>query len=328
MHRYVDIIYTRSYLFEQNIQPAMPEADIDTTVIIPVYEQPELLHEALRSVVSQTYNGLEIIVVDDNSDTDIAAVVDEYANARLITHSENKGAGAARNTGIEKANGKYVAFLDADDLWKPSKVKKQREVFLESGQNVGLVYTGFIQHETDGNEWEQLPEAAGNIYTEELEQDRIHPTSTVMVRQDVLNELGGFDESLPSRQDYDLWIRITEHYEVGYVQEILVEKREQKSNISNNFDKRIEGDLKVFEKVKRRISDCSFVSRNRILSYHHHVIGRDYDSNDNRSQALKHLAVAILRYPFRPISYAMFIIALFDIDRNGRTVSLLKQYVR
>lgn len=306
----------------------MPKSDIDTTVIIPVYEQRKLLHEALRSVERQTYKGYEIIVVDDNSETDMAAVVDEYTNARLISHSENKGAGAARNTGIEEANGEYIAFLDADDLWKPSKLKKQREVFSVSGQNVGLVYTGFIQHETDGTEWARMPKVAGEIYTEELERDRVHPTSTVMIRRNVLNELSGFDESLPSRQDYELWIRITEHYEVDYIQEILVEKREQKDNISNDFDKRVEGDLKVLERVKRRTSDCSLVSRGRILSYHHHVIGRDYDSNGNRSQALKHLTFAILRYPFRPISYAMFIIALFDIDRNGRVLSFLKQYVR
>lgn len=301
---------------------------VEISVIIPVYNQPQLLDEALHSVEEQTYDTFEVIVVDDNSEADIKAVIDEYPNVRFISHNSNRGAGSARNTGIEAAAGDYVAFLDADDTWQPTKLEKQRSVFAENSQEVGLVYTGFIQYETDGNEWTHTPSAAGDIYLDELERDRIHPTSTVMIRRDVLNEVSRFDESLPSRQDYDLWIRITENYEIEYVDEILVEKNEQKESISKDFDSRIRGDLKVFEKVKDRTSELSFRSRSRILSYHHHVIGRDYDSNGNRSQAIKHLLLAIVRYPFRPISYAMFVIVLFGIDRNGQLLSPLKQFVR
>jgi len=306
----------------------MTENQADTTVVVPVYNQPELLAEALESIKTQTYDAFEIIVVDDNSTADMKAVTDEYSDVRFISHDDNQGAGAARNTGIKAATGDYVAFLDADDTWKPTKLEKQHRVFLESNQEIGLVYTGFVQYETDGNKWTHKPEAAGDIYLDELERDRIHPTSTVMVRRDVLDEVGGFDASLPSRQDYDLWIRITEQYKVGYVDETLVEKREQEGSISKNFDSRIEGDLRVFEKVTDRASALDFSSRSRILSYHHHVIGRDYDSNSNRPQALKHLSLAILRYPFRPISYVMFIIALLGIDRNGRLLSFLKRFVR
>ncbi|MFD1562868.1 glycosyltransferase family 2 protein [Haloarchaeobius amylolyticus] len=299
------------------------------SVVIPVYNQPELLTEALEGVRKQTAENLEVVVVDDASEVDLTQVIDGFGDwIRLIEHEHNRGAAEARNTGIKAASGDYIAFLDADDTWEPTKIKKQLDAFERGGEDLGLVYTGFVQYETDGNEWIRYPEASGNIYLDELERDRVHPTSTVMVRRDVLEDVGGFDPSLPSRQDYDLWIRITEHYKVDYVDEILVDKREQPDSISKDFDSRIEGDLEVFEKVRKRASNLDFTTRSRIFSYHHHVIGRDYESNGDRWQALKHLGLAILRYPFRPISYVMFVIALFGIDRNGRLLTFAKQFIR
>lgn len=297
------------------------------SAVIPVYEQPDLLRDALDSIDKQTVDDYEVLVVDDASSIDFEPIVDAYDDrVRLITHEKNQGAAAARNTGIEHANGEYVAFLDADDTWEPTKLERQRKVV--ENDDLGLVYTGFVQYELDGTEWERYPEARGNIYLDELERDRVHPTSTVMVRRDVLAEVGGFDTSLPSRQDYDLWLRITEHYEVDYVDEILVDKREQPDSISKNFNSRIEGDLAVFEKVRERAADLDFWTRSRIYSYHHHVIGRDYESNGDRWKALKHLSLAIVRYPFRPVSYAMFIITLFGIDRNGSLLTFAKRFIR
>jgi glycosyltransferase involved in cell wall biosynthesis len=299
------------------------------STIIPVHEQPDLLRDALNSINKQTVDDYEVVVVDDASSTDFEPIINAYGDqVRLITHEENQGAAAARNTGIEHANGEYVAFLDADDTWEPTKLEKQREVFESRDDNLSLVYTGFVQYELDGIEWERYPEARGDIYIDELERDRIHPTSTVMVRRDALNGVGRFDTDLPSRQDYDLWIRITEHYDVDYVNEILVDKREQPNSISKDFDSRIEGDLAVFEKVKERATNLDVLTRNRIYSYHHHVIGRDYDSNGDRWKALTHLGFAIVRYPFRPISYVMFVIALLEIDRNGPLLTSFKRFIR
>lgn len=299
------------------------------SVVLPVYNQPELLREALQSIQNQSIEDIEVVVIDDASEEAISPVISEFGEwVRLVSHETNRGAAAARNTGIQHARRRYIAFLDADDTWEPMKLEKQLAVFENGGDNIGLVYTGFVQYELDGTKWERYPEASGDIYIEELERDRVHPTSTVMVRRDVLDKVGGFDADLPSRQDYDLWIRISEFYEVDYVDEILVDKREQPDSISKDFDSRIEGDLAVYEKVRDRASEFGVFTRNRIYSYHHHIIGRDYDSNGNRRNALKHLGLAILRYPFRPISYVMFVIVLFGIDRNGTVMTLLKQFIR
>ena len=299
------------------------------SVVIPVYEQIDLLTEALDTVRDQTFDDLEAIVVDDASEADVGAVVDGYGDwARLVEHEENRGAGAARNTGIGVARGTYVAFLDADDLWRPTKLERQVEVFKNGDEDLGLVYTGFVQFELDGTEWRRYPEARGDVYLEELERDRIHPTSTVMIHRECVDVVGEFDPDLPSRQDYDLWIRITERYAVDYVDDILVEKREQPGSISKTFDRRIQGDRAVMEKVRERIEGFGFLSRNRILSYHHHVLGRDYESNGDRALAIRHLSVAIVRYPLRPASWAMLAIAVLGIDRNGRFLTAVKDVVR
>jgi len=256
-------------------------------------------------------------------------VIDDYDDrVRLVTHEENRGAAAARNTGIEHADGDHIAFLDADDTWKPTKLEKQRDVFENGDDDLGLVYTGFVQYELDGSEWERYPETRGNIYLEELERDRVHPTSTVMVRRNVAEEVGGFDTSLPSRQDYDLWIRITEQYDVDFVDEILVEKREQEDSISKDFDSRIQGDRAVLQKVRNRIEEFGVLPKSKILSYHYHVLGRDYESNGNRREAMKYLSLAILRYPIRPVSWAILAITILGIDRNGRLLNWVKDLIR
>jgi len=299
------------------------------SVIFPVYEQPGLLRDALDSVDDQTTNDYEVLVVDDASSTDFEPVIDDYDDrVRLVTHEENRGAAAARNTGIEHADGDHIAFLDADDTWKPTKLEKQRDVFENGDDDLGLVYTGFVQYELDGSEWERYPEARGNIYLEELERDRVHPTSTVMVRRNVAEEVGGFDTSLPSRQDYDLWIRITEQYDVDFVDEILVEKREQEDSISKDFDSRIQGDRAVLQKVRNRIEEFGVLPKSKILSYHYHVLGRDYESNGNRREAMKYLSLAILRYPIRPVSWAILAITILGIDRNGRLLNWVKDLIR
>jgi len=255
-------------------------------------------------------------------------VKDEYGESlRFIKHEENKGAAAARNTGIEASDGRYIAFLDADDRWRPTKLERQYAVFNQGDETLGLVYTGFAHYHLDGNEYTHRPDAAGNIYIDELECDRIHPTSTVMIRQECIDRVGGFDTSLPSRQDYDLWIRITEYYGVDYVDKIFVDKYEQQDSISKDFQGRVDGDHRVLEKVRERIDELNFRTRTKILSYHYHVIGRDYESNGDRLTALKYLSLAILRYPFRPVSWAMFGIILLGIDRNGPFLTWVKKQI-
>ncbi|PAU84939.1 glycosyl transferase family 2 [Halorubrum salipaludis] len=297
------------------------------TIIIPHYNEPDLLLDALESVSSQKYENIECIVVDDCSEQPPEFVLDKFTEVTLVQHQANRGAAAARNTGLTHAQGNYIAFLDVDDVWDNEKIERQVEKFLSADQDVGLVYTGFKQILTDGSRINHAPKYRGEIYQKELEKDRIHPTSTVMVRAKVLNNVGGFDEDLPARQDYELWIRITEKYSVDYVDEILVTKKEHEQNISSNFESRITGDKRVFNLVKQHVAKHKFgaLSRIRIYSYHYYLIGRDYDQFGRRHQALRYLLKSLLVYPFRLEPWLFFIVALTGIDRESRVFRYLKQ---
>lgn len=287
------------------------------SVVVPVYDERDLLEGALETVTAQSYARVETVVVADSPEERFDDIVDKTDDATLVKHDENEGAGAARNTGIEASEGQYVAFLDVDDRWDSTKLEKQVQRFRECGDEVGLVYTGFTQFELDGSAWDHYPAWRGNVFRAQLERDRIHPTSTVMVRRTCLDRVGDFDESLPSRQDYDLWLRITEHYRVEYVNELLVEKYERESNISKDFDARVAGDRAVLRKVRQRLPEYGPLTRSKVLSYHYHVLGRDHDSNGDRRAAVYYLLVAILRYPPRPVSWLMLLIVLLGIDRRS-----------
>ncbi|EMA63078.1 glycosyltransferase family 2 protein [Halorubrum lipolyticum] len=299
------------------------------SVVIPHFEAPELLRDALSSVESQTYDHIKCIVVDDCSDCDIRSVVDEYANTRLKIHEKNQGAAATRNTGISLAEGEYIAFLDVDDTWDNRKIEAQVAIFEKNNENVGLVYSGFEQVFPDKVSITHDPVYRGNIYKKELEKDRIHPTSTVMVRNDVLEEVGGFNENLPARQDYELWLRVTEKYSVDVVDQILVTKIERKDNISNDYTRRIEGDLLVLEFVQKKINDhqISWILRRKIVSYHHYLIGRDYDLLGDRNKSLRHIIQSLLLYPLRVETWGMVLILLLGINRKGRVFRQIKRLI-
>lgn len=295
------------------------------SVVIPVYDQSELLDDALNSVKNQTFDQIEAIVVDDNSNEIYDSVIDQYGDwIQFVKHNENRGAAAARNTGIKISNGKYIAFLDADDQWRETKIEKQYSKIIQLEDNYGLVYTGYLQQKLDNSENHIFPNSSGHIYKEQLLEDQINPTSTVMVRRECLDDIGKFNSSLPSRQDYELWIRISEKYKIDYVDEILVEKREQPNSISNTPIKRIKGDIAVYQVVKDRVSNYGLFTRNRILSYHHHTIAWDYLSGNHRNKALYHLAVSLFRYPIRLTTWGLLIIALLRINRDNIIVRIFK----
>jgi glycosyltransferase involved in cell wall biosynthesis len=190
---------------------------VTISVIIPTHNRSQALQLALQSVLVQTYTDFEIIIVDDGSTDDTAQVVARYAGApiRYIKHDRCLGASAARNTAIQAANGTYVAFLDDDDQWLEHKLERQLATIVATGfdaivcgsHSTGRVYLSYAKALIDPNDLRR-----GNI---------IGGTSTFFIKRSILiNEL--FDEALPSCQDWDLLIRLTRHYRVGYLNERLV----------------------------------------------------------------------------------------------------------
>jgi glycosyltransferase involved in cell wall biosynthesis len=194
------------------------------TVVIPVFNRQAALGRAIESVLAQTCQDFEIIVVDDGSTDRPCAYVTALADRRitLIRHEQNRGGGAARNTGIRAGSAAYVAFLDSDDQWLPTKLERQLEVFERSSERVGLVYTGAERVLADGRVVRHIPRRQVDLSRVLLTENVVGETSVGMVRRSALDATGAFDESLPSCQDMDLWLRLCERFGAEVVPEALV----------------------------------------------------------------------------------------------------------
>jgi glycosyltransferase involved in cell wall biosynthesis len=174
-------------------------------------------------VLAQTCRDFEVIVVDDGSTDETPDVMRSIGDTRVrcIYHEKNRGGSAARNTGIRASTGELIAFLDSDDEWLPTKLERQIDLFARSGPDVGLTYTGAVLVFSE-SERNALPRHRGKITDRLLTHNVVGGTSVGMVRRQVFERVGRFDETLPARQDLDMWLRISEHFLVDYVPECLV----------------------------------------------------------------------------------------------------------
>lgn len=229
------------------------------SVIIPTHYRPDRLDLAIKSVLDQTYKELEIIIISDGIDNETANVVHRYQeiDARIMFYEYNpsRGGNYARNLGIKNSNGKYIAFLDDDDIWKEHKIERQIEL-LQCNSRVGLVNCGINNVFPEKKlQYTSKMSVDGNISKTILFGNSIGSTSAVMVRREALETCGVFDEKLTARQDYDLWLRICQKYEVKTVGSIELDyyNYEQKGNhnqISYNLEKLEKSYELIFDKYK------------------------------------------------------------------------------
>ena len=187
------------------------------SVVIPAYNSVDYISDALDSVLNQDYPALEIVVIDDGSTDGTCDVVARYGSAVTLIRQRNTGAAVARNEGIRRARGQYVALLDADDVWLPGKLRLQVD-HLESHPDVALCCTRWhlIYPDAAGRyHFERTfapeptsvdPKCRGWIYCELLLDCEVW-TSTVVMRRELTERVGGFDAELRRGQDYDYWLR-------------------------------------------------------------------------------------------------------------------------
>jgi glycosyltransferase involved in cell wall biosynthesis len=198
------------------------------SVIIPTHNRSDLLPKAICSVLRQTYTNLECIVVDDASTDDTERVVQQLADERLVylRHETNQGASATRNTGIAHAKGDFIAFLDDDDEWLPTKLEKQVPHIQSLPASVGMVYCWMDYYDDQGRlVIEHHPTYRGYVFPYVLDQQRIGGCPTLLVRRPVIEKVGSFDESLPRGNDGDFIRRVCLKYEVDFIPEVLVKVR-------------------------------------------------------------------------------------------------------
>lgn len=218
------------------------------SVVITTYKRPvSILARSIESVLSQTHKTLELIVVNDCPEDDslveeIERLIEGYHDNRIkyLVHSSNQGACKARNTGITQAKGEYIACLDDDDAWEPTKLDSQLKGF--TSDKIGMVYSPFYNVYDDGLKKLMIRGTkSGNLFEDLLWTNCIGGTSMTMIRRSVFDVCGMFDERLLSSQDYDMWLRIAKKYEIACVNEPLTYRYVMDDSITGNFNKQKAG---------------------------------------------------------------------------------------
>lgn len=228
-------------------------------VVIPVFNGEQFIGDTLSSVISQTYAPQKIIVVNDGSTDGTDKVVKSFSSDIPIqlVKKANGGLSSARNVGIANCHSHYVAFLDADDMWEPSKLERQIALFLNSHlDDLGAVYCGIRKVDAFGKFIRRKGVRPSRTFVRgQILERLIHSNcvtgsaSSVMIRRKCLTTTGLFDESLPTCEDWDLWLRIALHFQFDYVDEPLVKIREHPTSMSTNTDRMVVGRILVLSKL-------------------------------------------------------------------------------
>jgi glycosyltransferase involved in cell wall biosynthesis len=197
---------------------------MNISVIIPTYNRAHLLARAVRSVLNQSLPAQEIIVVDDGSTDNTAEVMSQQFPQCVYIQQSNRGVSAARNRGIDAAEGEWLAFLDSDDEWLENKLQRQHDM-LQQHPNIKICHTEeiWIRNGKRVNQMKKHAKSGGSIFLNCLPLCVISPSS-VIIHRSLFDEIGNFDEQLPACEDYDLWLRICANHEVAFVEQPQIKK--------------------------------------------------------------------------------------------------------
>jgi len=194
------------------------------SVIIPTYNRGWILKEAIESVLNQGDVAFELIVVNDGSTDNTGDILAAYDNITVLEQS-NQGVSAARNTGAAHARGSFIAFLDSDDVWLPRKLAVQVHFFEQNSTAlVCQTQETWVRKGRRVNPGKRHQKQSGMFFERSLALCLVSP-SAVMIKKSFFNEIGGFDESLPACEDYDLWLRINAHHPIYLIDQPLIVKR-------------------------------------------------------------------------------------------------------
>ena len=245
------------------------------SIVIPTYQRPQFLSRAINSCLNQTYDNVEVIVVDDNNpDTEarneteeLMSTFSKVSNLQYIRHEKNKNGSAARNTGWRASSGKYITFLDDDDEISPAKIEKQLECMESLSADYGACYTAYIIRMPNGTEQHSVTCDHGDVSMKALMRTLyLGSGSNLLLRKSVVDEVNGYDESFRRNQDIEFMARVTEIYKFAYVPDVLLTIYLQPSNNRWSFSF-IDGvTLFYLDKFKNRIASLSEHDRQRVIS--------------------------------------------------------------
>jgi glycosyltransferase involved in cell wall biosynthesis len=294
----------------------MPTVD----VIIPAYNAAHYLPAAIESVVSQTFDDWQILLVDDGSTDNTAEAVapflDRLGSKIRYIKQENRGLPTARNTAIRASTAEFLALLDADDVWLPCRLTEPVRILSERPQ-VGLVYgliTAIDQENRPGITWSGNMSAADGHIAPQIYMRKVDlPCPTITFRRKCVDEIGFFDETMDASEDRDFWLRIALRYEVAFVPKVLAYYRQSPNSMSTDPQRMLQAQLKFIRKHYGS-EGCGLRPRQIALA-------RSYKQ---RAEALR-----VQSQPWAALMSALQAVALYPFDRdNPRTAgSLLLNWI-
>ncbi len=238
------------------------------SIVIPTYNCLDYLPKAIGSVLQQTYQDIELIIIDDNSNDGTSTYLASIDDDRIITLSTlGVGAPQARNLGIEKATGEFIAFLDADDFWFPEKIERQLE-FHQRYPEMAMSFTNY-EHLTEDYEvivdcfsyWSQFQNREEQFINidnplEFIIENNVIGTSTVMVKADVFSQTDSFNADIKYGEDWELWLRMSENHQIGVLNSVEVGYLMRATSVTQTEDLKLRN-LASIETILQRYQNNS-----------------------------------------------------------------------
>lgn len=196
---------------------------MECSVLIPTYNREKTIHRAVQSVLQQTFQDFEIVIVDDGSQDATAEIINEMNDSRIkfVCHPKNLGTAEARNTGVRSSSGKYIAFLDSDDEWLPEKLSHQMEQIHKYREGIIANVSGYFLYDEFNIKRKQIPSQHNTSYKQLLMGCGLGEGTTLIVSREAFEHVGYFDSTLPRYGDWDWLLRFTKYYQLSVTPEPL-----------------------------------------------------------------------------------------------------------
>lgn len=287
------------------------------SVIIPTYNRARYLKRAIQSVLDQSFQDFEIIVVDDASTDETRETIEAFQDPRIryFHHESNRQEAGSRNTGVQNSVGQYIAFLDDDDVWLEQKLSMQVDLLDRNSSKIGAVYSSFlkIDAETEKVLGPWSAEKRGDVLDALREDNWIGIPSTVLVRRECFEKVGLFDEQVEFGLDYDMWIRIAQYYEFEYLEEPLVLRSLNHGRLSTNWTLVMKGKESYLSKYPDFFSQDAKAHSHHLLS-----LGVLYCHNGHLRIGRATLLKAIRRNPGELRNYYYLALSLLGAQNFKR----------
>lgn len=282
------------------------------SVIIPVYNGEKTIKETILSVLNQTFANFELIIINDGSCDATLEIVQAIKDQRIKVFSyQNAGLSASRNRGIAKAEGEFISFIDADDLWTTNKLELQLQALQNNPQAaVAYSWTDWIDQSGQFLRAGGHITVNGNAYEKLLTRDFIESGSNTLIRKQALEEVGDFDQSVTPPEDWDMWLRLAAKHDFVTVEVPQILYRISPNSASFNIEKMEQGSLKVIQRVFERSPELAHLKRETLASRYNYLTFKALGGHLNRKNGL-----TAARFLLQALKY--------DLSLLGRTKIML-----